>query len=863
MINTNLTNNNVVNNASLQSICHVYKPPTGNYDEMCIQEGQIRSHWQYLVRALEHLGSNGIKSRWREARRLIRENGVTYNIHGDPQGIARPWELDLLPLLIKSSEWAVIERGLVQRAELLNQIMLDLYGPRRLLKRGLLPPELVFDQDFLLLACDGIQVACNKPLVLYAADLIRIPNGELRVIGDRTQAPSGAGYALENRIVLSRVLPSLFRDSHVHRLAGFFRTLRNTLHNLAPRTTDSVRIVLLSPGPRNDAYFEHAYLANYLGYTLVQADDLTARDGALWLRTLNGLERVDVVLRRVDDVWCDTLELRGDSSLGVPGLLQAVRAGNVTLANALGSRILEHPALGAFLPAICRDMLGEDLELAGVQTWWCGNATDRSYVLDNIPNLIIKSARSGVSRQSVLGADLNSVECDALKTAIRANPAAYVGQEIAIAATAPVIERNRLEPRTAVLRAFLVAETESYAVMPGGLTRVAPDTDSLIVTTQLGGIGKDTWVLASEPERDDSLVQQQNYVYSPAVRVISEVSSRVADNLYWIGRYAERAEGLVRLLRVVVLRTNERMGGMREPEQNHCLRLLLAALTNQTLTFPGFVGTDAEEKLANPEPELISLITDLRRIGGLPQTLQALGLAAWSVRDRMSMDTWRIINSIDEQTRVLAGRQIHELEGALDQIDPLVTALAAFAGLTRENMTHGYGWLFLDIGRRLERAINTTTLLTTTLVTDSNERSESLLAESVLSVTDSLITYRRRYQSGTRVGALLDLVFQDETNPRSLAFSLVSIGELLATLPRGNLAGLGRNSAEKLALEATSLVRLADIDKLANVPLGNTKRLVLEQTLLRLTELLPALSDEITAVYFRHEDRPHSLLVKH
>lgn len=855
MIDTTLTDTST----TLPSICRMYKPSTGSYDEMCMQDGQIRPHWQYLVSALERLGPNGIKSRWREARRLIRENGVTYNIYGDPQGISRQWELDLLPILIKSSEWAVIERGLIQRAELLNQIMLDLYGPRHLLRRGLLPPELVFDQDFLLLPCDGIQVAGNKPLVLYAADLIRLPSGELRVISDRTQAPSGAGYALENRMVLSRVLPSLFRDSHVHRLAGFFRSLRNTLRNLAPRVTESVRIVLLSPGPRNDAYFEHAYLANYLGYTLAQADDLTARDGALWLRTLNGLEQVDVVLRRVDDIWCDTLELRGDSALGVPGLLQAVRAGNVTLANALGSRIVEHPALSIFLPAICRHLLGEDLDLTGVPTWWCGNSKDRSFVLDNLPKLIIKSVRSGVGRQCILGANLSLTECETLKIAIRTNPTMYVGQEIATAATAPVLERNRLEPRTAVFRTFLVAEQESYAVMPGGLTRVAPDTNSLIVTTQLGGIGKDTWVLASEPEREDTLTQIPSQ-HSPTVRVISEVSSRVADNLYWIGRYAERAEDLVRLLRVVVLRTNERMGGIREPEQDHCLRLLLATLTNQTLTFPGFVGVGAEAKLAHPEPELISLITDLRRIGGLPQTLQALGLAAWSVRDRMSMDTWRIINAIDEQTRILAGRHVHELEGALDQIDPLVTALAAFSGLTRENMTHGYGWLFLEIGRRLERAINTTTLLATTLVPNNSGRSESLLAESVLSITDSLITYRRRYQSGTRVGALLDLVFQDETNPRSLAFNLVAIGELLAALPRGNLAGLGRNSAEKLALEATSLIRLADIDKLASIKEGETNRVVLEQTLARLTKMLPTLSDEITAVYFSHEDRPHSLL---
>ncbi len=850
-----------ITDSTVNSNCRGYQPAPGSYDEMYLHDGQIRPHWRYLASALENIGPDGLRVRWRESRRLLRDNGVTYNIYGDPQGIARPWELDLIPLLIKSDDWATIEHGLIQRAELLKQIMLDLYGARKLLQCGLLPAELIFDQDSLLLPCDGIEVPGKQPLVFYASDLIRLPNGDLRIIGDRSQAPSGAGYALENRMVLSRVLPSLFRDSHVHRLAGFFRTLRTTLRNLAPRPADSIRVVLLTPGPRNEAYFEHAYLANYLGYTLVQGDDLTVRDGAVWARTLNGLERVDVILRRVDDIQCDPLELRSESMLGVPGILQAVRAGNVTLANALGNRILEHPALGAFLPAICKELLGEELEILGVQTWWCGRAKDLNFVLDNLSNLIIKRTRDGADKQCLLGSNLSSNELSDLKAAILATPAAYVGQEIVPAATAPILDQQRLEPRMAVLRTFLVAENEGYAVMPGGLTRIASDSDSLIVSNHLGGLGKDTWVLASEPVLPDSLLVTPS-TYSPAVRVISEVSSRVADNLYWIGRYAERAEGLVRLLRIIVLRINERLGGMQELEQDHCLHLLLAALTQQTLTFPGFVGEGAVKLLAHPDPELLSLLTDLQRIGGLPQTLQALGLAAWSVRDRMSMDTWRIVNSIDEQTLMLVEQPITELEGALDRLDPLITALVAFTGLTRENMTHSQGWLFLEIGRRVERITNTTTLLQTTLVPQSGDRSESLLAESILGVTDSLITYRRRYQTGTRVGALLDLVFQDERNPRSLAFNLSKLQGLVKSLPKESSINVGLSNIEKMVLEATNLVRLADIDALASIPKHDSKRSILEKALVRIGEIMPNLSDELTAFYFRHEDRPHTLLMR-
>jgi uncharacterized circularly permuted ATP-grasp superfamily protein/uncharacterized alpha-E superfamily protein len=842
------------------SLCGSYCPPEGGYDEMCAADGGLRSHWVYLAEVLESLGPAGLQGRWRESRRLIRDNGVTYNIYGDPQGMSRPWELDLIPLLLKSDEWAGIERGLMQRAELLNRILLDLYGPRRLLRSGLLPPELVLGRAGLLLPCVGIKAARDRPLVFHSIDLTRMPDGKLRVVGDRTQAPAGAGYALENRLVLSRVMPSLFRDSHVHRLAGFFRTLRTTLRALTPRSGDSMRIVLLTPGPSIAAYFEHAYLANYLGYTLAQGDDLTVRDGALWLKTLNGLERVDVVLRRVEDAWCDPLELRGDSLMGVPGLLQAVRAGNVTLANALGSCVLEHPGLGAFLPEICKELLGEELHLTGVQTWWCGVRAHRRYVLSHLDRLVIKRLSSD-GKQSLYGPSLSQAELDELRAAIRATPNAYVGQEVVPYSTAPVLTDDHLEPRAALLRTFLVAEDEGYAVMPGGLTRVAPDRGGLFVSSRLGGIGKDTWVLASEPEREESLIGAVT-AYRPAVRVTSEVSSRVADNLYWIGRYAERAENLVRLLRAIVLRFGERIGGgAREFHQVRCLRLLLQALTHQTLTYPGFVGEEAEERLTDPEPELMSLITEVQRVGGLPQTLQSLGLAAWSVRDRLSMDTWRVVSAIDDKFHALTETLPKALEEALDELDPLITELVAFTGLTRENMTHNEGWQFLELGRRLERAVNTNTLLRSTLVPYSGELAEGMLAESVLGVTDSLITYRRRYQSGTRVGALLDLVFQDELNPRSLAFQIAQLEELVTSLPKEQIAA-GRTQAEKLALEAMTLVRLADLDALASVGEGEDERATLEEVLARIDELLPQLSDDITALYFRHEDRPHSLLAR-
>jgi len=836
-----------------------YVPAPGRFDEMRAADGALRPHWQYLLEALRALGPRGIDSRWHEARRLIRDNGVTYNVYGDPHGMSRPWELDPLPLLIRGEEWAVLERGLIQRAELLNAVLLDLYGPRSLIEKGLIPVELVDGYPGYLLPCHGIDVAGERPLILYSADLTRDPTGQWRVIGDRAQGPSGAGYALENRVVLSRVMPSLFRDSHVHRLAGFFRSVRRALVRLAPRHEDHARIALLTPGPSNEAFFEHAYLANYLGYSLVQGGDLSVRDGALWLRTLGRLERIDALLRRVDDAWCDPLDLHEESLLGVPGLLQAVRAGNLTMANALGSGVLEHPGLMAFLPKLCEHLLGESLLLPHLETRWCGDQRDRDFVIANLDTLVIKRAGNAAGQRCQFGRKLDKVERERLIAAIRAEPYRYVAQEEVQPSTAPAYIDTRIEPRPFVLRSFLVSEEEGYTVMPGGLSRVALVKDTPMVSNQLGGLGKDTWVLATEPERQETLLVAGDGTTMPAVVQESEVSSRVADNLFWIGRYAERAEGLVRLLRVGTIQLSERSSFGVSPDSDCCLGLLLAALTHQSQTYPGFVGDGAAALLADPVPEMLSLITDVERIGGLPQTLQALGQAAWSVRERLSNDTWRVVNDIERRLKALTRSPPHALAGALDVLDPLITSLVAFSALTQENMTHNEGWHFLETGRRLERAVNTATLLRSTLVPVVPEAGEQMIVEAVLGVTDSLITYRRRYQAGTRVGALLDLVFQDETNPRSLGYQIARIGELVDEMPRDALAP-PRTPAQKQVLRLITELRLAELDQLAQIGADGQHREGLADVLTRIEAGLAALSDALTAQYFRHEEQPHNLI---
>jgi uncharacterized circularly permuted ATP-grasp superfamily protein len=618
-----------------------YESTGGAFDETVSLDGGIRPHWRDFFDQMDTIGLAEVQRRWEEAQYLIRENGVTYNVYGDPHGMERPWELDPIPLLISSDDAAKVETGLIQRAKLLDLLLGDLYGRQTLLTSGVLPPDLVFGNPGYLRPCCGIKLPSDRYLHLYAADLARSPDGSFCVLRDRAQAPSGAGYALENRIVLSRMLPETFRDCRVHRLAPFFRTLRQTLSSIAPSGRENPRVVLLTPGPFNETYFEHAFLARYLGYTLVEGGDLTVRDNRVYLKLLGGLQPVDVILRRLDDDFCDPLELRGDSFLGVSGLLQAVRAGTVAVANGLGSGLIESPAILAYLPAICRHLLGEDLMLPSVPTWWCGVPASRNHVLENLSRMVIKPTFHDPKGRPIFGGNLDAAARAELAEKIRARPAAYVAQEQLLPSTTPVLIGDELRPRHILIRSFLTPSGSSFAVMPGGLTRVAAAEGSLIVSMQSGSGSKDTWVISTGPVSPFSLL-------SPTVLPVElsrdggDLPSRAADDLFWLGRYAERAEGTSRLLRAIFIRLTEKSGLMDVPE----LPALLRALSEQTKTEPGFLGSGADDRIAAPLEELFSILFDEDRPGSLASTIDSLHRVAGRVRDRISLDMWRTLMSL-------------------------------------------------------------------------------------------------------------------------------------------------------------------------------------------------------------------------
>lgn len=838
--------------AESSGLCQEYGSAAG-HDEMCSVDGDIRTHWHYLMRALNGMGSGELQRRREEAWRQIRENDVTYNIYGDPDGMVRPWKLDLVPLLIESEEWRTIEAGLMQRAELLNLLLVDIYGPRNLVRKGLIPPELVFSHPGFLYPCFNMPMPKSRALTFYAADLARDSNGQINVLSDRAQAPSGAGYALENRLVISRVLPSLFRDSHTHRLANFFRKARHALNRLSPREGDEPNIVLMSPGPANEAYFEHAYLANYLGYTLVEGEDLTVRDNRVWLTTLEGLRPVDVILRRMDDSYCDPVELRDDSYLGVPGLTNVARTANVGVANPLGSGVLENPAFLSLLPKLSKFLLGEELRLPSVPVWWCGDRAQCEYVLSNLQSMVIKPIHRGIGFRFRFGFELSESELSELRQRIMTKPYLYVGQEVMSMSTVPVLVNDGLRPRHTVLRSFLVADEHDYMVMPGGLTRVSSEGNKLVVSNQEGGISKDTWVLATEPEKYVSLLSERRQARLAPDKG-GEVPGRVADNMFWVGRYAERAEFISRLLRLTLqfLETGE-------SQETSAFKHLLIAVTQQTATYPGFTSMDVLQDFNTVEAELHAVISDTMKNGSLAQTLAAFLRSARSVRDRLSSDTWRVINVIDEGLHSLRGLTPEHLIDALDELDNLITAFTAFSGLTLENMNRGRSWRFLDTGRRLERALQITRMLQSTHVQVADEEEQILLSDSMLTIVDSLMTYRRRYRYGIKIPALLELVIYDENNPRSLAYQLSTLEQHITALPHQNDKG-SRTELERLALETATLVRLADVNRLAQASEESNRRETLENFLNVLNTRLPTLSDALTATYFRVTETPHQLV---
>lgn len=756
------------------------------YDEMFSAPEQPRAHWQAMHAALRDTSADELSRRIQSAERQIRDSGITYNVYDGGGGQDRQWELDVLPFMIAADEWQELERGIQQRARLLDAVLADLYGPQTLLHEGLLPPSLVFGHSGFLRNAKGMQPPGGHFLHLYAADLTRSPDGRWWVVADRTQAPSGSGYALENRLIVSRVFPDLFRKQNVRHLAQYFSTLRDSLMSRAPKGDGPTLAVVWTPGPWNETYFEHALLARYLGFPLVEGGDLAVLNNKVWLKTIEGPRRIHAIIRRQDDVYCDPLELRADSTLGCAGLMESVRRGQVLLANAPGTGIVEGGALFGFLPALCEHLLGETLLLPSIATWWCGEKAAMEAALARAGTLAFKQANRGWGRQAWLGDALDAAALAELKQRVRQNPELYLAQELVQVSQVPILDAKQdyqLAQRGLALRLHAcMSSSGRYAVMPGGLTRVSGEADARIVAMQRGGSSKDTWVLPDGPEDSQFSLLRSTLSSNDLINSKAMLTSRGAETKYWYGRSCERCEHLARLLRVAlesVLQETE--DGLGSPA---------IALVDSYIVAPDARTVDRRLlDAATLESEVLGLAANLRR----------LQQQAFQLRNRLSLDQWSTITQLLRQPQL--NQQVTLSEG-LAWLDLVIVTTTTLAGYALDSMTRSVGFRFLSIGRRLERL----TFLTRALLHACSHGRDAGLTW-LLELCDSVITYRSRYMSQPEWLPVMDLLLLDESNPRSVLFQALGICEYL-----GKLESMHGPCGRDLLEPAIALIRDLDID---------------------------------------------------
>jgi len=822
---------------SSEAWTQAYAPLPGIPDEFIGPDGAPRPHWRKFLEALARFDQDDLNQRFATAERRMRDIGVSYRAYGETKESS--WPLSGLPLLISNAEWRDISAGIAQRAGLLERVLGDLYGDGHLIRDGVLPAAAVAGSPEFLRPLHGAKPFGGRWLNFYAADIGRGPDGRWWVLGDRAQAPSGSGYALENRLVTSQAFPGLYRDMNVQRLASFFRDFRDGLARSGERAEP--RICLLTPGPWSQTYFEHAYLARYLGLLLVEGGDLVAAENKIHVRTIAGLKRADVIWRRVDSEWCDPLELNAASRLGVPGMLEAIRGGKVTVANMPGAGLLEARALLAFMPSLARHVLGEDLLLPNIATWWCGQELQRREVLADIDAMAVSGAFSdqlpGFDGQyTALAAERSPAERDKLVKAIEARGMDYVGQEVVRLSTTPVWNNGRLAPRPFVLRIFAAATPNGWKVMPGGFCRISDQPDARAVSMSGGVQSADVWVLSDKPVEMDTLLPSSDRGH--IVRLLGNLPSRAADNLFWFGRYLERVEAILRIVRSLANRVMD--PDAPDKEELRPIDRLQRLLVSWEAVPPALVSRSRGSVVR-------AALQDEDSYGSALSNAIAARRAASFIRERLSQDVSQLLGQLESRLRAAAQGQASEAQ-MLEQTEQALYVIAAIAGLINENVNRVAGWSFLDMGRRIERGINTVRAVQT--FADSDASIE--LLDVLLDLIDSQITYRSRYLVSASLAPVRDMALLDPFNPRSVAFQVARLEEHLASLPvlrEDGMLEMPRQIALKLKTDmAVEQANLLTTDTMFNYES-------------RLTELAGAIADR----YFLHgantlsDDKPTGL----
>lgn len=815
-----------------------------SFDEMFDNECNIRPHWKDIIAGLENAGIKQLEQKQLEIDWRLEDNGVTYNIYNDPEGNNRRWNLDPIPLVITSQEWEEVSKGLRQRAKLLNLIFKDLYTEQRLIKEGIVPAEIVFGHKSFIPEVFNFKNKDYYSLRFYASDISRGPDGKFWVINDRTQSPSGLGYAIENRLTMNSISNDLYPNVEIKKMAKFIEGYKNMLKSLSPSNQENPLIALLTPGPLNETYFEHSYLSSYLDLTLVQGEDLLVKNNHLWLKSLKGLRRVDTLIRRVDAQYCDPLELKNNSHLGVAGLVNVMREDNLSMINPIGVGILENIGLNPFMKNIAKFLLDEELLLPQIATWWCGQKKELDFVLENLKNLIVKKIDRTDNIEVYFANKFDEQQLLELSEKIKKNPHYYVGQEIIDFSTTPSYSKGKIEPRNTVIRAFSYLDEDDYQVLQGGLIRVSPSKDSLVVSNQKGGASKDLWILGKDEDFIGNNIFKNRAFFDSR---LENISTKRAENLFWMGRYLSRAITTARMIRFNL----KSMLNINRYDDNtnskQTTKILNTALTHLTMCYPGFL----DEELKQPLAEIISLIKDKNRVGSLSFSLSLLSNLNASVKNLLTMEAWRIYEKMQKEWNNYNKREVLSYKDHINELDKLLIYLMAYKELIDESIFKEQGLILYDIGCKIEISQLLISKLRSLLTLKLDKLLEYDVLDSMLNSYESYNSYRAYYKSSLDLKNVLDFLLFNTKYPKSLIYIITQLLEDLKELPKNSHSSRLSNFEEPV-FKAFSMITLANSNKLLEIKEDEFIYKELENFLSIISDLLSKTSEELTKTYFSH-----------
>ena len=818
-----------------------------SFDEMVDAQQQCRPHWRSLCDQIEAAGIEGLKAKQAEIDWSLEENGVTYNVYDAPDGVTkRRWTLDPIPFVVTQAEWDGVVRGIRQRAKLFDLMLRDLYGDQHLIRQGILPAEVVFAHKGYAPEVFDFGSKKHFELFFYATDMARGPDGKFWVINDRIQAPSGLGYAVENRLSMNIIAKSLFPGLNTRRLAGFIDEMKAMIDRLSGG--DRSRAALLTPGPHNETYFEHAYLSSLLEISLVQGEDLLAKDGALWLKNLSGLTRINTLLRRVDDRYCDPLELKNDSQLGVAGLVDAARREQLAMINPVGSGMLENLGFNPFMKNIAKFFLDEELILPQIATWWCGQPGELEYVLEHLDSLIVKHIDRTETAAVYVGKKMDAQERDALRKRLRESPHLYVAQEEIGFSTVPYFTGESVEPRNAVVRSYAFKRGNNYWVMNGGLVRVASQKDAFLVSSQKGGTSKDLWIIGEEEER----APINPFKQLPCIDAsIDEIPTRRAENLFWLGRYMARAIVTTRLIRYAV----KRLINVYRDESNapgESQHQLLRAMTHMTMTYPGFLNEKAPQNpLENPMKEIVSVLKDASRTGSLSFTLSMLSGANVSIKNLLGIEAWKLFDKLQGEWQAFCRANTRLNRTIVNEMDRLHIHLLAYKELVEESMFREQGLLLYEIGFQIESAQLLISKARSLLALKQEKATEYELLEALLNTCESFNAYRAHYKSALQLENVVEFLLLNPQFPKSLTYRTQKLLADLKELPKSRTH---LTEYEAPIFQAYSRLKLAAADALVSAGEADGVYGELDTLLSDLSGLFVKASDEFSKTYFSHYD---------